>query len=268
MTRPMIEFLLEGEGLSTLFQPIFDISGDEYEVWGVEALTRGPAGTHFERASVLFDYVRMKHEEVAADRQCIAAAFAARTHLLPRGIPRLTLNVHAGTLERDRTFASYLETLARAHDVDTSTLVVEIVEQSTYFDSSHLAVALTDLRSFGVRIAVDDLGLGHGNYRLILDASPDYLKLDRYFVNGCADDDHRRVLICSVQQIAANFGAAVIAEGVERREDLLVLREMGIPLVQGYLLAVPGAPPSLQVGHSLQSLIDTNSDLNLKEQLT
>ena len=65
----------------------------------------------------------------------------------------------------------------------------------------------------------------------------------------------------SVQQIGSNFGAVVIAEGVERPEDLLTLREMGIPLVQGYLLAVPGAPPSLEVGHSLQSL-------NLKEQLT
>ena len=48
MTRPMLERLLEGEGLSTVFQPIFDISGDDYAVWGVEALSRGPAGTHFE----------------------------------------------------------------------------------------------------------------------------------------------------------------------------------------------------------------------------
>ena len=261
MTRPMLERLLEGEGLSTVFQPIFDISGDDYAVWGVEALSRGPAGTHFERASVLFDYVRMKQEEVAADRQCIASAFTARARLLPRWIPRLTLNVHAGTLERDRGFASYLESLAHAHGIDTATLVVEIIEQSTYFDSSHLADALNDLRSLGIRIAVDDLGLGHGNYRLILDASPDYLKLDRYFIHGCAGDDHRRVLIRSVQQIGSNFGAVVIAEGVERPEDLLTLREMGIPLVQGYLLAVPGAPPSLEVGHSLQSL-------NLKEQLT
>ena len=261
MTRPMIELLLEGDGLSTVFQPIFDIAGDDYAVWAVEALTRGPVGTHFERASVLFEYVRMKQEEVAADRQCLAAAFAAWSRLLPPSVPRLTLNVHAGTLERDREFASYLEGLARAHDIDPSALVVEIIEQSTYFDSSHLAVALTDLRSLGVRIAVDDLGLGHGNYRLILDASPDYLKLDRYFIHGCADDDHRRVLIWSVQQIAANFGAVVIAEGVERVEDLLTLRQMGIPLVQGYLLALPGAPPSLEVGHSLR-------DLNLKEQLT
>jgi EAL domain-containing protein (putative c-di-GMP-specific phosphodiesterase class I) len=256
MTSEMIDLLLAGDALSTVFQPIFDISGTEYVVWAVEALTRGPAGTHFEQASVLFDYIRLKQEEVAADRHCIASAFAARRRILPRSIPHLTLNVHAGTLERDRDFTAFIESLARRHDIDTNTLVVEIIEQSTYFDSKHLVTALNDLRSLGIQISIDDLGLGHGNYRLILDANPDYLKLDRYFIHRCADDAHRRALIESVQQIAANFGAAVIAEGVERREDLLTLCEMGIPLVQGYLLAAPGAPPNLDVAPSLQPILN------------
>jgi EAL domain-containing protein (putative c-di-GMP-specific phosphodiesterase class I) len=250
-----ISLLLGGDALSTLFQPIFDISGPELAVWAVEALTRGPAGTHFEQASVLFDYIRLKQEEVAADRQCIAAAFAARGRLLPRSVPRLTLNVHAGTLERDHSFPAFLEGLAHRHGIDTRSLVVEIIEQSTYFDSKHLIAALNELRALGIQISIDDLGLGHGNYRLILDANPDYLKLDRYFIHGCANDGHRRALIESVQQIAANFGAAVIAEGVERMEDLVTLATMGVPLVQGYLLAVPGAPPNLDVAESLQSLL-------------
>ncbi len=255
MISEKLGLLLNGEQLSTVFQPIFDISSPACEVWGLEALTRGPAGTHFERASVLFDYVRLKQEEVAADRCCIAAAFAARQRLLPQSIPLLTVNVHAGTLERDRTFPAYVERTASDYGIDTRDLVVEIIEQSTYFDSTHLIRALDDLRALGVRISIDDLGLGHGNYRLILDAHPDYLKLDRYFIHGCAGDHRRRALIESVQHIGVSLDCAVIAEGVERMEDLLTLRAMNISLIQGFLLAVPGAPPTLEVPAGVRSVL-------------
>jgi len=248
--------LLNGEQLSTVFQPIFDISSPACEIWGLEALTRGPAGTHFERASVLFDYIRLKQEEVAADRCCITAAFAARQRLLPQSLPRLTLNVHAGTLERDRTFPAYVEKTASDYGIDTRDLVVEIIEQSTYFDSTHLIRALDDLRSLGVRISIDDLGLGQSNFKMILAVRPDYLKLDRYFIHGCADDRRRRALIESVQHIGVSLDCAVIAEGVERLEDLLTLRAMNISLIQGFLLAVPGAPPALDVPEEVRALLN------------
>jgi EAL domain-containing protein (putative c-di-GMP-specific phosphodiesterase class I) len=265
VTRDLIGQLLNGESLSTVFQPMFDISGGGCELWAVEALTRGPAGTHFANASVLFDYIRLKQEEVVADKHCIAAAFANAMGVLPPSLPRLSVNIHAGTIERDHTFPAYIESLARAHNIDTSRLIIEIVEQSTYFDSSRVIVALKDLRSFGVRIAIDDLGLGHGNYRLILDAEPEYLKLDRYFVHGCAQDRHRRALIASVQEIARQFDASVIAEGVERLEDLRMLRTMGVPIVQGYLLGVPDTRPQLTVNESLLSLLEDDVQTEVKE---
>jgi EAL domain-containing protein (putative c-di-GMP-specific phosphodiesterase class I) len=79
------------------------------------------------------------------------------------------------------------------------------------------------------------------------------VKLDRYFIHGCADDRRRRALIESVQHIGVSLGCAVIAEGVERMEDLLTLRAMNISLVQGYLLAVPGAPPAVASWGQVQS---------------
>jgi EAL domain-containing protein (putative c-di-GMP-specific phosphodiesterase class I) len=264
----MLDILLSGgEALSTVFQPMFDISGCRYELWGVEALTRGPAGTHFELAPILFEYIRLKQEEAAADRRCIAAAVVARARLLSPSVPRLSLNVHACTLERDRAFPAYLESVARANGVDTRSLIMEIVEQSTYFDSTRFAAALADLRSLGIKISIDDLGLSHGNYRLILDAQPDYLKLDRYFVHGCANDRHRQALIQSAQQIAQQFEAVVIAEGVERSADLSVLRSMGIRLVQGFLLSYPGAPPSLEVDDSLLPLLSPVEHLQVERTL-
>lgn len=237
-----LESLLRGEASSTVFQPIYDIRAEPFGVWAVEALTRGPAGTHFEPASIFFDYVRLKREEVRVDRWCIATAFARYEALAVR--TRLSVNVHASTLERDPAFASFIESAAVATDLDPSTLIIEIVEHSPYFDSSRILRVLRDLRSLGAAIAIDDVGAGQANFRAILDAQPEYLKIDRYFVAGAATDPRRRSLIASTAQIAKDFGALIIGEGVEDAADLTMLREMNVPLVQGFLLAMPEAQPS------------------------
>ena len=241
MTDSLDRMLLSGT--SALFQPIFDVRGDRFEVYAVEALTRGPAGTHFEQASIFFDYVRLKREEVRVDRSCIAAALARYAALSCAA--RLSLNVHASTLERDASFVSFLESTTVAVDVDPSRLIIEIIEQSAYFDVARLVRVVRNLRSLGAAIAIDDVGVGHGNFRTILDTHPEYLKIDRYFVSGAAGDARRRSLIASTVRIANDFGAMVVGEGVEEAGDLCVLRDMGVPLVQGYLLATPERNPAL-----------------------
>jgi len=231
-------------GTSTLFQPIFDVRNDErFPVWAVEALTRGPAGTHFEPAPIFFDYIRLKREETRADRWCIATAFA-RYAMLSHDV-RVSVNVHATTLERDAGFVTFIESTAVAVDLDPSKIIIEIIEQSPYFDSARLISVVRSLRSLGVEIAVDDVGVGHGNLRTILDAHPDYLKIDRYFVAGCVRDPRRRSLIELTVRMASDLGAIVIGEGVEDPDDFCVLRDIGVPLMQGYLLAVPDRRPSL-----------------------
>jgi len=237
-----LETLLGG-ACSTLFQPIYDVRGERFGVWALEALTRGPAGTHFEQAPVLFEYVRLKREEERVDRWCIASAFARFAAL---AVPtRLSINVHASTLERDPGFATFIESSAVATCVDPAMLIVEIVEQAPYFDASRILRVLKDLRSLGVAIAIDDVGAGHGNFRTILDALPEYLKIDRYLVAGAATDPRRRSLITSALQIGRDFGALVVAEGVEDHADLRTLREMNVPLLQGFLLGTPQTQPSL-----------------------
>jgi len=238
---PMQE-LLAPSALTTVFQPIFDISQERPALVAVEALTRGPQGTHFESASVLFEYIRLKHAEIIADRLCVAAAFR-RAAEIP-GLPLLSVNVHATTIERDSGFASFIEEIAEETGIDPRRVIVEIVEQSSYWNEERLRATLSELRAIGVRIAVDDLGFGNGNYRLILDARPDYLKIDRHFVDGCARDSYRRSLLKSILQLGLDCGAKVVAEGIERLDDLRAIRDVGITGGQGYLLGHPTASPS------------------------
>ena len=228
--------ILEPGGITPLYQPIYDVSDPAPQLAGFECLSRGPQGTNFESAKVLFDYVRLKREETLVDRACISAALA---HAPKRDHARLSVNVHASTLGRDHDFVPFLRRAAEGNGIAPQRLTVEIVEHAPPWDSIGFAAALDRIRQSGMRIALDDVGLGQSNFKMILDVRPDYLKIDRYFVEQCDTDPHRQAVIQALSSLAAHFGAQIVAEGVERAEVLDTLRRFGVSLVQGYLFSKP-----------------------------
>jgi putative methionine-R-sulfoxide reductase with GAF domain len=98
--------------------------------------------------------------------------------------------------------------------------------------------------------------------RHVVELSPDYLKLDRELVRGIDEDPNRRALMRAVVAFAREVGTSVIAEGVETRGELDVLREAEVHLVQGYLLARPGPPwPHIgRTGPSMSALSASAAD--------
>jgi EAL domain-containing protein (putative c-di-GMP-specific phosphodiesterase class I) len=224
-------------GLTAMFQPIVNARADPAEVHSYECLTRGPKGTNLESSDVLFEYVRLKRMEPAVDRACFSTAIEAGSQI--PGSPNLSINVHATTLATDRAFVDDVCRIAADAGVAASRLTVEIVEHSPAFDGKTFLDALVRFRKMGARIALDDVGLGQSNYKMVFDASPDYLKIDRFFISHCDAEPRRRAIIQSIAELAERFDAASIAEGVERPEELATLADHGVDLIQGYLFAKP-----------------------------
>ena len=229
----LLELILAPGSLSVLFQPVLELAAEGPRLHSVECLVRGPRGSTLEPADILFDYVRRKREEPQVDRTCVAAVFAAVSEL-PREMP-FSLNVHAATLARDPAFVPFLVEAAARGAVDLTRVVVEIVEHAPQWAGDRLGDALGALRDIGVRLALDDVGLGQSNYRMMVETRPDFFKLDRYLVNGCADDHYRQAILESLVHLARKLGAEPVAEGVERPADLEAVRGLGIRLVQGFL---------------------------------
>ncbi len=229
--------ILQPGGITPLYQPIVMVRNGDHALYAVECLSRGPKGTNFESAKVLFDYVRLKREESLVDRACITAALE-ESGALPPSL-RLCVNVHASTLGRDVAFVPFLRATAERHHVPMSRLTVEIVEHAPPWDNDGFLSALVAIRAAGAKVAVDDVGLGQSNFKMLLDVEPDYLKLDRYFVDRCTGDSKRQAVISAVTQLARDFGAEVIAEGVEDTETLETLRHLGVSLMQGFYFARP-----------------------------
>jgi EAL domain-containing protein (putative c-di-GMP-specific phosphodiesterase class I) len=220
-----------------MFQPIMRTSTAPASLHAYECLSRGPARTNLEQADVLFEYVRRKRIEAPADRACVTAALEAASAI--PGTPGLSVNVHAITLATDHDFSKLLARVAGASGIATRRLTVEIVEHSPALDTAAFLRGLEHLRALDISIALDDVGLGESNYKMILDAAPDYLKIDKYFISHCDTEPRRRAIVESIADLAHRFGAEAIAEGVERPEELEALGGLGIDLIQGYLFSRP-----------------------------
>lgn len=229
----LLDHILAPGGLRPMFQPIYRLTTSGRKLEGLEALMRGPKGTNAESAAVLFEYVRRKKQEIVVDRACVLTALAAVKGI--SGAPRISLNAHAGTLARDPRFAGFVTDAAQRAGIAPDRLTVEIVEHGPALDIPSFSAAIEELRQRGVRIALDDVGVGTSNLRMMLDTRPDYFKIDRHFVTGAHRDTGKRSALEAVAHIAKHTGAAVVAEGVETHEELETVRAIGIELIQGYV---------------------------------
>ena len=225
---------LQGPGaIRVEFQPIVKVRPDEVELYAVEALARGPRGTSMERPEVLFEFARRKGAEGAIDLICIAEAFEAY-RLLPDA-PLLSINVHGATLAGVDHFSDRILCSAKAYGIAPDRLMFEVLEYRAPWATDTFLTTLDMLRHAGVRIAVDDVGVGASNYQMIVDCHPDFLKIDRHIVHGCSGDRWRRAALESIATLGRCSGAVPIAEGVETAEELQTLLAAGIDTVQGWL---------------------------------
>src|SRR5882757_2963851 len=240
--RTLLHDILGPGGLTILFQPIYEIVKGQPMLFALEALARGPKDSNVEPANVLFEYVRRKGKEVEVDRACIARAIASGSTV--PGSPAISVNVHASTLERDPQFADFLVETCSTHDMPVSRLILEIVEQQKFWDERAFFDALYELRAMGVRIALDDIGIGYSSHRMLVEVRPELFKIDRYFINDCSGKFSSRAAIESIVLLASRLGGRVIAEGIEEMADFETVTSLGIDLVQGYYFARPSAPLS------------------------
>ena len=226
--RRAVECLCEPGVIEAVVQPI--VRPADMVVVGYEALARMPVTPHnppdwWLDVAAQFD---LRHR---LEMACLVAA----TGLGPPPDGRV-LFVNASP----STIADPI--ILRLRDELPQRLVIELTEQEAVEDYDQLRGHLAGWLERGVRIAVDDAGAGYSSLRHVMELSPDYLKLDRELVRGIDDDPNRRALMRAVVAFAREVGTSVIAEGVETRGELDVLREAEVHLVQGYLLARPGPP--------------------------
>jgi EAL domain-containing protein (putative c-di-GMP-specific phosphodiesterase class I) len=238
---------LDGAGLgfelSMAFQPIFDTAAKT--VHAQEALVRG---VHNEPASAIFAHVG-DHNLYRFDQVCrvtairLAAELGISTYLnvnfMPNAIYRPELCIRT-TLEAAQTYGFPLDRI-----------VFEFNESEKVTDFAHLRGIVTDYTQRGFGVAIDDFGAGYAGLTLLADLQPDVVKLDMGLIRDIDRDKARRAICKAMVDVSRELGIELVAEGIERRDELRCLEDIGVHLFQGYYLAKP----------SFESLADINPEL-------
>jgi EAL domain-containing protein (putative c-di-GMP-specific phosphodiesterase class I) len=223
-SRDVAALLAPGD-ISVVTQPIVRLA--DGETVGFEVLARSASLAHLSPDQ----WLSMADEagcRVDVELACLRAA--TQLGAVPGGA-RLFLNASARLL-LDRRVDDVIAGLP-GH-------VFEITEHERVGDYATLTERLLALSSKGSLLAVDDVGAGYANMAHVLRLSPQFIKIDRSIVSGLHCDRDRRALIAALVAFAVACGAQTIAEGVEEAAELEALRDIGVDLVQGYLIARPG----------------------------
>lgn len=218
---------------SMAFQPIVDI--DSGTAFAYEALVRGANG---EGAHAVLSTVD-EANRYAFDQQCrVKAINLAHALSLPAHGARLSINFMPNAVYEPR--ACIRLTLAAAATVGfpTQNIIFEFTE-SERVEPDHLLGILRSYRDMGFKTAIDDFGAGHAGLNLLAQFQPDIVKLDMELIRGIDGNTAKRTIVRSVAGMLADLGIQTVCEGVETLGELQALRDLGLHLFQGYLLARP-----------------------------
>jgi EAL domain-containing protein (putative c-di-GMP-specific phosphodiesterase class I) len=227
--------LILNEDLITLYQPIVDLEQETPIAY--EALSRGNVGSGFQSADELYDAAIKNRLLVELDRVC-----RKRCLLFSKRLPtnvKVFINTLPATI-RDPEFQGrhLIHTLEQAC-ITPDRIVIEITEKMVIDNLSLFQDAMTYFTELGMSLAVDDVGSGYSGLETIARLKPSYLKLDMSLVRGVHASPVNREILKGISSLSRGIGAKIIAEGIEKPEELKVIKDIGIEYGQGYLLGRP-----------------------------
>lgn len=256
---PYLASILQQQSLTSHFQPIY--SSRSGKVFGYEALARPLPGATGSDGGPL-NIPQLFHDAGACGLQAQLDVLCRETAIreamclgLSNTDAALFLNicpvVLTDPLHKVGTTDALLEELGLPKD----RLVLELTEEVAVQDYKLFRMAVAYYRDQGYKIAIDDFGVGYGGLKMLSLIEPDFVKIDRHFVSNIDRALVRFNLVDMLATACHRMGIKVIAEGVERPEELAVLLDMGIELLQGFLLAQP-APELTQTTFQMRE-VDT-----------
>lgn len=232
ITQDLNEFIRESldlQEVSVAFQPLLDLRTKE--VFAYEALLRS-ADPRFKGPPDVLDH--------AIELDCCGELGRLIRQLATERCPShpLFLNIHPN--EFDDGWLVRPDDPIFSHDL---AVYLEITESVPMSHVKYCTGSLEEIRSKGVRLAVDDLGAGYSNLKYIADLSPEIVKLDRMLTARLDKDTRLFRLVRAIVRLCEDLGAEVVAEGIETEGELETVTRAGVHYGQGYFIARPNATP-------------------------
>jgi EAL domain-containing protein (putative c-di-GMP-specific phosphodiesterase class I) len=238
--REELSGLISRSDVRAVFHPIVRLA--DRQIIGHEALTRPVGGVSFDTVEELFAFAESTDLLMEFERLCRRTAIetAARTP----GLGLLFINASAQAVEDPEWAAGGMDEVLAQSGLSPRDVVVEITERVAIVRHDEFQGALRTFKERGYRVAVDDMGAGYASLQSLANIEPDFLKFDTSLVRDIDKSSIKQSLLETLRQLADKIKARVIAEGIEREEELQTLKTLGIELGQGFLFHRDEPPPT------------------------
>ncbi len=233
--------VIDQEQLSVVFQPIVALS--KQSIYAYEGLVRGPENTPLHSPCNLFAAAARWQRLSQLDLLCCKTVIHRFAELRLPGI--LFLNVDPGSFSETDFRPEHILSYLQQDNIDQRQVVIEITETNRIKEPAVLEPDLHHFQSMGLKLALDDLGSGYSGLQLWHQINPNYVKIDRHFIQNVHEDRVKRLFIKSIVDIADSLECGVIAEGVESKSEYIALRKLGIEFAQGFYFEKPNTSPKL-----------------------
>jgi len=256
LDKTFLQQIILSNGLNAVYQPIVHLESGE--IFGFEALARGPRQTSMESPAALFSVADEVGLTFELDRACFRTALRGAIGLEP--VHRLFVNL----LPLSFYDAAFIETevgnLLDVSGLTPANIVFEITEQLAIENFTSFREILARYTAMGFGVAIDDVGTRHSNLESVMSLRPHLIKISDVLTRGVARSPVKREMLQSLNRIAEAIDAVVVAEGIETPDDLVVLHDLNVRYGQGYFLSRPGPPfPQLRasVRRAVKALAST-----------
>jgi len=246
-----LDTIIRERQLHAIFQPIVNLQ--QAAIVGYEGLIRGPSDSPLHSPLMLFQAARECNRAVEIEYLSRAVVLNTFARLGVSG--KLFLNVNPDTLLMEGWRSGETLRCIAASGIKPEQVVIELTENSSGFDYRVLREATQHYRAMGFEIAMDDLGEGFSSLRMWAEIRPDYVKIDKHFIQNIHLDPIKLQFVRSVQEIARNSGCRIIAEGIETHAEMVAVHGLGVAFGQGYHFSQPQARPETTLAPTIMATL-------------
>jgi EAL domain-containing protein (putative c-di-GMP-specific phosphodiesterase class I) len=252
-----LQNIMKHHALNTFFQPILKL--ETGETIGYEALNRPSSTKVFRNTEVFYHFVGQSNQVFLFEcfcRNLSLKRFMERHEKNTQvSTPLIFINIHPHVLLDSNYHSGETLQLLSELGIEPKQVVFELTEKSAVTDFKLFEQVLSNYRSQGFRIAIDDVGSGYNSLKTLIFLKPEFIKLDKSLIQDIDKNLEQQQLVKLIIDYAKQSSTQIIAEGIEKIEELAFISEHGVDFGQGYALGKPkeAITPGRIPGYSLSS---------------
>lgn len=255
--------IVKNNTLNTFFQPILKLNTGE--TIGYEALNRPAVTDHFPNTEMFYEFVGQSNQVFFFECFCRNISFKRYIDRLNGNFQKenslLFINIHPNVMLDSNYHCGETLQLLSELGIEPNQVVFELTEKSAVTDFPLFEKVLSNYRSQGFRIAIDDVGSGYNSLKTLIYLKPEFIKLDKALIQNIDQKVEQQQLVKLIVEYAKHSSTEIIAEGIERHEELAYIVAQGVHYGQGYALGRPHQ--EIKRGSVPQYILEKEKILNI-----